>query len=106
MSEQIKEKTSSETTIKKEGSSQKNYNNAGFKKFFKSHKKYCVLCQKGVLSIDYKDVDLLKRYIDNQHTGKILSHYITGACPKHQRQVSNAIHRARIVALLPFIKRD
>lgn len=73
------------------------------KKFFKQKKKHCILCQKGVLSVDYKDVELLKHYIDSEHTGKILSHFITGACPRHQREVSNAIHRARIVALLPFI---
>ena len=73
---------------------------------FKAKKKYCALCQRGILSVDYKDIDLLKHYVDFDHTGKILSHYITGACPRHQRQVSNAIHRARIVALLPFIKKD
>lgn len=97
--------------VKKEEqtSNQKSFNNNNYnnhKKFFKVHKKHCVLCQKGTLWVDYKDVDLLKRYVDIEHTGKILSHYITGTCPKHQRQISNAIHRARIVALLPFIKRD
>lgn len=108
MSENMNEKakTSEEKEPKKEVSFQQNERNNGYKKFFKIKKKRCILCQKGALNVDYKDIDLLKRYVDFDHTGKILSHYITGACPRHQRQISNAIHRARIVALLPFINKD
>ena len=81
-----------------------NRNNQNNKKFFKLHKKHCVLCQKGILYVDYKNIELLKYYVDGEHTGKILPRFLTGACMKHQRQISNAIHRARIVALLPFVK--
>lgn len=99
-------KEQSNNLERKENNNHSNDRSNSYKKFFKQRKKYCVLCQKGVLSVDYKDLDLLKHYVDTEHTGKILSHYVTGACPKHQRQVSNAIHRARIVALLPFLNRD
>ncbi|MDR0857169.1 MAG: 30S ribosomal protein S18 [Mycoplasmataceae bacterium] len=51
--------------------------------------------------IDYKDVELLKKYI--AYNGKILPRRTTGICNKHQRMIANAIKRARIVALLPFI---
>ncbi len=64
-------------------------------------KKPCVLCQRGVNHIDYKDVDLLQKYITSNC--KIAPTRITGCCQKHQRMVANAIKRARIVALLPFV---
>lgn len=101
-----KNKATEEKEIKRENSFQQNDRNNNYRKFFKLKKKRCVLCQKGALNVDYKDIELLRHYVDVDHTGKILSHYITGTCPKHQRQVSNAIHRARIVALLPFINKD
>ena len=50
--------------------------------------------------VDYKDVDLLKRFISER--GKILPKRITGTCAMHQREVTKAIKRARIVALLPY----
>lgn len=65
-------------------------------------KRPCSLCAQGVLHIDYKDVELLKHYIANN--GRILPRRITNLCAKHQRMVANAIKRARIVALLPFVK--
>ncbi len=68
-------------------------------KFFK---KSCVLCAKGIYHIDYKDVELLNDFIANN--GRILPRRITGLCAKHQKMVTNAIKRARIVALMPFIK--
>ncbi len=71
-----------------------------FKTFLR--KKPCVLCQQGVNYVDYKDVELLSKYIS--YNGKILPRRITGCCAKHQRMIANAIKRARIVALLPFIK--
>jgi small subunit ribosomal protein S18 len=70
------------------------------RKFF-GHKKPCVLCQQGVNYIDYKNVELLKHYLS--HTAKILPRRVTGACAYHQRMIANAIKRARIVALLPFL---
>lgn len=72
----------------------------GGKKFL--HKKVCNLCLQGVIHVDYKNVELLTRYI--APNGKILPRRITGLCAKHQRMIANAIKRARIVALLPFVK--
>ncbi|MDR0985843.1 MAG: 30S ribosomal protein S18 [Mycoplasmataceae bacterium] len=72
------------------------------KRNFIFKKKTCQLCANGTNWIDYKNVELLTRYIS--HTGKILPRRVTGACTKHQRMVANAIKKARIVALLPFVK--
>ena len=51
--------------------------------------------------IDYKDVDLLKKFITER--GKILPRRLTGPTAKQQRDLTNAVKRARIVALLPFV---
>ena len=51
--------------------------------------------------IDYKDVDLLKKFVTER--GKILSRRLTGLTAKQQRDITNAVKRARIVALLPFV---
>ena len=51
--------------------------------------------------IDYKDVDLLKKFITER--GKILPRRLTGVTAKQQRDLTNAVKRARIVALLPFV---
>jgi len=63
-------------------------------------KKVCKLCVRKVKHVDYKDVDLLRRFITDR--GKILPRRITGTCAKHQRMLATAIKRARFVALLPF----
>jgi small subunit ribosomal protein S18 len=73
----------------------------GKKKFFR--KKLCFFCSKKIKVLDYKNTDLLRRFI-TEH-GKILPRRITGTCAKHQRLLSTAINRARIVALLPFTDR-
>ena len=52
--------------------------------------------------IDYKDVELLKKYTTK--FGKITPRYYTGVCLKNQKKLSNAIKKARIMALLPFVK--
>ena len=65
-------------------------------------KKPCIIGQQGLLKVDYKDVELLTRFIATN--GRILPRRITGLCAKHQKMVANAIKRARIVALLPFVK--
>ena len=54
--------------------------------------------------IDYKDVELLRRFITER--GKILPRRITGLTAKQQRDLTTAIKRARIVALLPFINKE
>jgi len=67
---------------------------------FYSRPKFCQFCSDKELSIDYKKVDLLKRYITDD--GKIRPRRQTGACAKHQREVAAAIKRARHIAILPF----
>lgn len=54
--------------------------------------------------IDYKDVDLLRRFITER--GKILPRRVTGLTAKQQRQLTVAIKRARLLALLPFINKE
>ncbi|MGE5675745.1 MAG: 30S ribosomal protein S18 [Mycobacterium leprae] len=63
-------------------------------------RRVCSFCVDKVESIDYKDTNRLKRYITER--GKILPRRISGNCAAHQRQLTRAIKRARIVALLPF----
>lgn len=63
-------------------------------------KKVCQFCADKTEVIDYKDVDKLKKYVTER--GKILPKRITGTCAMHQREVTTAIKRARIVALLPY----
>jgi len=60
----------------------------------------CNFCADQVKTIDYKDYELLRRYITDR--GKILPRRQTGTCAKHQRALATAIKRARHVALLPF----
>lgn len=61
-------------------------------------KKQCPL--EGVV-IDYKDIELLKKYITK--FGKIVPRYYSGVCLKNQKKLARAIKRARIMALLPFV---
>ena len=61
--------------------------------------KVCRLCENKVVHIDFKDVDLLRRY--ETEAGKILPCRITGNCFKHQKMLSSAIKRARVLALGP-----
>lgn len=63
-------------------------------------KKVCAFCTEKVNSIDYKDVNKLRRYITEK--GKILPRRQTGVCAEHQRELTTAIKRARVMALLPF----
>lgn len=63
-------------------------------------KKVCAFCTEKVENIDYKDVNKLKRYITEK--GKILPRRQTGVCAEHQRALTVAIKRARVMALLPF----
>ena len=71
------------------------------KRINRRRKKVCVFCGKENNEIDYKDVEKLRRYITER--GKILPKRITGTCAMHQREVTTAIKRARIVALLPYV---
>ncbi len=64
-------------------------------------RKVCMFCVDKVENIDYKDVAKLRRYVSER--GKIVPRRISGNCAKHQRQLTTAIKRARIIALLPFV---
>lgn len=65
--------------------------------------KQCFFKQNNINHIDYKDTDILKKFI-NPH-GRILSTKRTGVCAKNQRKLSLAIKRARFMALMPFVAR-
>ncbi|HEU4703503.1 MAG TPA: 30S ribosomal protein S18 [Conexibacter sp.] len=64
-------------------------------------RKPCPYCKDKIEQVDYKDVSALRRFISER--GKIRSRRITGACRRHQNQVSRAIKRARELALLPYV---
>jgi small subunit ribosomal protein S18 len=63
-------------------------------------KKVCKLCVEKLERIDYKDDRRLARFITDR--GKIVPRRISGTCARHQKQVTLAVKRARILALLPF----
>lgn len=64
-------------------------------------KKYCRFKKMGIKFIDYKDADFLLRFVNEQ--GKILPRRITGNSLKYQRKVSQAVKRARHLALMPYV---
>ena len=64
----------------------------------------CRFCANPESEINYKDVETLRRFITNH--GKIRSRRHTGTCAKHQRELAQAIKRARHMALLPFTGED
>nr|YP_009398456.1 ribosomal protein S18 [Lophocladia kuetzingii]ARW67642.1 ribosomal protein S18 [Lophocladia kuetzingii] len=55
-------------------------------------------------NIDYKDIDLLRKFVNDQ--GKILSRRSTGLNAKQQKKVTKCVKRARLLALLPFLKKE
>jgi small subunit ribosomal protein S18 len=69
---------------------------------FKKRKKVCYFTQNKVKHIDFKDVELMKRFITDR--GKILPRRVTGTSAKWQRPLAIAIKRARHMALIPFVK--
>lgn len=64
--------------------------------------KACKMCEMNVEYVDYKDIRILKDFLNEK--GKILPRRLTGNCAKHQRMVKIAIKRSRQMALLPYIK--
>lgn len=66
----------------------------------KSRRKVCGFCVDKVEHIDYKDTARLRKYVSER--GKIMPRRMSGNCAKHQRQLSEAIKRARAIALLPY----
>ena len=69
-------------------------------KFRKVRKKVCPLCADKNLVLDYKNAEQLKKFTNDK--GKILQRRATGACAKHQRDITLAIKRARQIAVLPY----
>jgi len=63
-------------------------------------KKVCIFCVEKKDTVDYKDINRLKKFVSEN--GKIAPRRSTGTCAKHQRAVTTAIKRARQMALLPF----
>ena len=66
----------------------------------KLRKKFGPLCADKNLELDYKNADQLKKFINEK--GKILPRRATGACAKHQRDITLAVKRARHIAILPY----
>jgi small subunit ribosomal protein S18 len=72
------------------------------RRYFPPKRKFCRFCQRKVKEIDYKDVEILKRYVPDR--GKISPRRVTGTCAFHQRKLSRAVKRARLLALLPYVE--
>ena len=65
-------------------------------------RKNCPVCDSGVRVVDYKDERMVSRFITER--GKIIPSRLSGMCARHQRQMSQAIKRARHIALVPYIR--
>jgi small subunit ribosomal protein S18 len=73
-----------------------------YRKYFPPKRKFCRFCQRNIKAIDYKSVDILRKYIPDR--GKISPRRITGTCAFHQRRLAEAVKRARLMALIPFVE--
>lgn len=65
-----------------------------------NRRKVCRFCADKTVTLDYKNPTLLKNYLTDR--GKLVPRRITGNCAKHQRAISLAVKRARMIALVPF----
>lgn len=65
------------------------------------YKKQCYFCTNNIKTPDYKNAELLKKFLDPY--ARILSRKKTGICAMHQRKLAKTIKQARIMALLPFV---
>ena len=65
-------------------------------------RKFCYFKENGITDIDYKDVKLLRRFVNDQ--GKIMPRRVTGTSAKMHRKVVSAIKRARTIGLMPFVE--
>ena len=70
-----------------------------YKQYYR-RRKVCKFCVEKIDSINYKDVKLISQFIPER--AKILPRRISGVCTPHQRQLSDAIKKARSIALLPY----
>jgi small subunit ribosomal protein S18 len=71
------------------------------RRFFYRRKKVCRFCEEKIVTIDYKNVDLLKQFVPER--GRIMPRRISGTCSFHQRRLRRVVKRARVLALLPFV---
>ena len=78
----------------------KNYDEDYNPRLRKQRKKVCPLCGDPNFVLDYKNFDVMKKFVNDK--GKILPRRTTGACAKHQRDITLAIKRARQIAVLPY----
>src|SRR5271157_2434076 len=69
----------------------------------RTKKKICIFCKEHATWVDYKDVNLLRKFMSDR--GKIRARRVSGNCAQHQREVALAIKTARELALLPFTQR-
>ncbi len=67
---------------------------------FQRRRKFCKFCADKTLVIDHKDPALLSQFVSERY--KIIPSRVTSTCAKHQRQLTTAIKRARVLALLAF----
>ncbi|MDP7121823.1 MAG: 30S ribosomal protein S18 [Candidatus Marinimicrobia bacterium] len=67
---------------------------------FMGRGRVCKFCEDRALTIDYKNVKLIRKFVNEQ--GKIIPGRVTGTCSRHQRQLTGAIKRARNIALLSY----
>ena len=81
-----------------------NYDDDFNPKFKKQRKKACPLCSDKNFVLDYKNFDIMKKFVNDK--GKILPRRTTGACAKHQRDITLAVKRARHFAILPYAAKD
>jgi small subunit ribosomal protein S18 len=63
-------------------------------------RKACKFCADDKIKIDYKDASLLKYFITDR--GKLVPRRLSGNCAKHQRAITVAVNRARVIALMPY----
>ena len=63
----------------------------------------CFFCSQNLKEVDYKEVDLLRRFVSSQ--AKIIDPRHTSVCAKHQRKVAQAVKRARFMGLLPYVRK-
>ena len=68
---------------------------------FQSRRKYCFFKENNITELDYKDVRLLKKFVNDQ--GKIMPRRVTGTSAKMHRKVVSAIKRARTIGLMPIV---
>lgn len=69
-------------------------------KMRRGRKKVCSFCAARILDIDYKDMSVVRRFVNEKN--KVVARRSTGACAKHQRAIAEAVRRAREMALLPY----